>query len=129
VINIIIFAPENSITLVTKYLKMNTRLLALCVLLIVPFFSLAQTSYTLTGEVADSTGGPVVIGNALALSKTDSSLITGAVIMDGAFSIEGIKENDFLLCITSLGYVDIYQAVSVPTGATTHSIGKRVETQ
>ena len=73
------------------------------------FSTQAQSStFTIKATVNDEEGVPIAFGNVLALSPTDSSLLQGTIFMDGAVLFEQVKQNNFLLKITSLGYLDVF---------------------
>jgi len=80
------------------------------------FFSLIQFSsadnFTLIGKAFDSSNKPIELGNVIALSEKDSSIIKGDVFMSGQFKIIGLSENDFILKITALGFADHFQMIN-----------------
>ena len=82
------------------------------------FLSAQQTPYTIIGNIFNAEQKPIDIGNVLALSKIDSSMIKGNVFFDGKMRIEGLKEKEFLLKITSLGLKDTIFLVKNTDGDT-----------
>ena len=66
---------------------------------------------TITGKVTNTTNKSIELGNVIALSAIDSSIIKGELFMDGNFKIFEIEENDFLLKITALGFSDYFQTI------------------
>jgi hypothetical protein len=96
----------------------------LVLLVIVTTFSqlsFGQSQYKITGLVKDKSDS-LVSGNVLALSTADSSLITGAFFLDGQIDLPGIKAQNILLKITSLGYPDTIFPVG-NTGETLLDLG------
>lgn len=94
-----------------------------------PFASLiAQSStnfsYTITAEVIDNQSNPIALGNVLVLNPKDSSLIKGAVFMDGNVQIATIMTSPLLLKITALGYEDFFQKITNHQAVTTLKLGK-----
>lgn len=72
---------------------------------------LAAQQVTVTGTILDENNTPIPMGNAIALSKSDSSLITGTYFKDGQLNFS-VKQNDWLLRITALGYSDLFIPIS-----------------
>lgn len=67
--------------------------------------SMAQTSYSLVGSVADKNEEPLPFTNCVLLRESDSSFAYGTTgDMDGRFSISNINEGKYLLRITFMGY-------------------------
>lgn len=64
--------------------------------------------FQISGFVTDVNKQPIETGNVLILHTRDSSLITGDLFFDGAFSIANIEETNFLLAIKAIGYVTKY---------------------
>ncbi|NQY08855.1 MAG: outer membrane beta-barrel protein [Flavobacteriales bacterium] len=88
----------------------------LLVLLFSSAFSQNISSYKVQGTVVDEADSPIEMGNVIALSKNDSSLIKGNFFMDGKFEIDNIIAEEFLLKITSLGYSNIIISIENKTG-------------
>lgn len=78
--------------------------LAFLLLFIVPGITVAQDNLGVRGRVVDTENKPIVIGNVLILSATDSSLVKGGLCEDGNFSILGLNYGSFILKIDALGY-------------------------
>ncbi|MCE3228479.1 MAG: TonB-dependent receptor [Bacteroidetes bacterium] len=74
--------------------------------------------FSLTGRVKDVHNKNIEIGNVIVLSLKDSSLITGNLINDGAFRIDGLKDSLFLIKISSLGYKDTVWLTARPKNDT-----------
>jgi hypothetical protein len=71
----------------------------------------AQNSYTLTGTVVDSKMKPISFGDAFILSAKDSALVKYANISDGKFSFDPIKNGEYILEISCLGFVKEFRTV------------------
>lgn len=77
----------------------------------------AQSKYTLTGTVNDSTGAPVEYGIAALFKIPDSTFKGYSTIDSGFFKFMEIEPGDYFLKITSLGFEDKYQSIVI-TGET-----------
>lgn len=73
----------------------------------------AQRPYSVTARVLDENSVPIDLGNALLLSSTDSSLVQGAVVSDGHFTIVATASSAYLLKITALGYLPLFKHIAV----------------
>ncbi len=82
--------------------------LVIC-LTILSWTSIAQNTYSIKGQVVDSTGTGIEFGNLVLLSIDDSSLLKGTHIWNGAFELLGIEQSDFILKITAPGLSPFYQ--------------------
>ncbi len=83
------------------------HLFAFILLLITSFTVHAQkNTYSVTGRVIDIKKKNIELGNAIALSTSDTALITGEVFMDGIFKLQGLNSKTFLLKLSSLGLKD-----------------------
>lgn len=88
--------------------KMNfsvTAILFSFLLILAPGMLRSQTITTISGKVVNAKNERVS-GNVLALSVTDSSLITGVGFVDTAFRITNINRAEVLLKLTSLAFPD-----------------------
>lgn len=81
-------------------------------------------SYAITAQIVDDQSQPIDLGNVLLLNPQDSSLLKGAVFMDGNIQVDNITTPTFLLNITSLGYEGIYQKITNSKQATILDLGK-----
>lgn len=68
-------------------------------------------NYTIIGKIVDSDSKPIELGNVIALSTKDSSIIKGNVFMSGQFELNGIFDNVIILKITAFGLKDQFQQV------------------
>lgn len=99
----------------TKKKATNRWLLAMMLGL---FITRSLAGQSIIGQINDQ-NGPAPFANVLLLQPTDSLLIKGAVAgVDGRFSIEAVRANDYLLKITSAGYQEFFQHVTVTSGTT-----------
>jgi hypothetical protein len=81
-----------------------SSLLALCSCLL-------ACGQTLSGKVQETDGKPLPFANVLLLSSKDSSLVKGAVTTDaGTFRIENIKDENYLIAVSMIGYQKTYSA-------------------
>ncbi|WP_254082229.1 outer membrane beta-barrel family protein [Dawidia cretensis] len=71
-----------------------------------------QDRHTLTGRVASPTG-ELQMGNALALSVRDSSLLQGASFLEGDFTLADLPQHEVLLKLTSIQFGDTILYVSL----------------
>ncbi len=69
--------------------------------------SVAQSKYSVKGSVIDKETSEALMGaNVQVLSLPDSTLVTGAMANDlGAFSLKDLKQENYVLKITFMGYV------------------------
>lgn len=56
---------------------------------------------------------PIELGNVIALSKKDSSIIKGNFFMSGRFELKEIPDSIFILKIAVLGFKDFYRLLSM----------------
>ncbi len=80
--------------------------------------------YTLRAQVMDEQEQIIELGNVLLLHPQDSSLLKGAVFMDGKIQVEQIEQTQLLLQVTALGYEDFFQKIENPTQLTEIHLGK-----
>lgn len=83
----------------------------------------AQKGSTISGIVVDDRDS-LLLGNVLLLNVQDSSLIRGAYIEEGVFSIENITENEVFIKIRSRGYFDSLIYVSNVQSQAVHDLGE-----
>jgi len=75
----------------------------------------AQAQHSLTGTVKDAKDNSPVSYSTVALLRSDSSVVTGAVTGDdGKFVMENIAAGNYLLQVSFLGYEKEYRQVNVP---------------
>ena len=86
----------------------------------------SQNLSTVTGRVTGDDNLPIDAGNAVLLSPADSSLVQGAILLDGLFTIEDVPATTYLLRITALGYHPLTKEVAV--SAETTDLGSLVLT-
>ncbi|MBT1687165.1 TonB-dependent receptor domain-containing protein [Dawidia soli] len=72
----------------------------------------AQDRHTLTGRITSPAGEPQM-GNALALSVRDSSLLRGVSFLEGDFTIADLPQHEVLLKLTSIQFGDTILYVSL----------------
>jgi hypothetical protein len=72
----------------------------------------AQDRHTLTGRVI-SPAGELPMGNALALSVRDSSLLQGVSFLEGNFTLADLPQHEVLLKLTSIQFGDTILYVSL----------------
>lgn len=73
----------------------------------------AQNTFGLKGEIEDEFGEPIGMGNVLVLSPADSSIIKGTSFWDGVFELQGLESTNFIVKITSLGFINYFQSDSL----------------
>ena len=81
-------------------------------------------AYTITAQVVDDQSKPIELGNVLLLNPQDSSLLKGAIFMDGKIQVDKISTTSFLLNITALGYEDFFQQINNSKQITPLDLGK-----
>ena len=65
----------------------------------------AQTTFSLQGSLKDSKGEPMMFTNCVLLQLADSAFAYGTTSdLDGVFSLTGVKQGDYILRITAVGY-------------------------
>lgn len=76
--------------------------------------ALAAWAYTVSGVVADTAGEPLSDATVRVLSAKDSAFVAGGVAdVNGKFSISGIKQGNYILESTYIGYNKTYRNISV----------------
>ncbi|QJD78891.1 TonB-dependent receptor [Spirosoma rhododendri] len=101
------------------------RPLYVFLLLLIPLASLAQTPGTIRGSVVDSTTRkPLLEASVSLLSGRDSSLVTfGITDGDGRFTFTGVKEGNYRVLVSYLGYRSRARRVSVSADKPTADMG------
>ncbi|MBC8756874.1 TonB-dependent receptor [Kordia sp. YSTF-M3] len=85
-------------------MKNNIKAILITSLFFIIQFTHGQNSYKLSGIVQDTANNPIEIADALILRVADSTVVTYSYVYKGAFTINEIKEGEYLLKISSLGY-------------------------
>ncbi len=83
-------------------------------LLILFLFQVARSQsgyFSVTGNVVDKENKPVVVGNVIALSFKDSTILKGEAFTEGKFKLDGLSDVKFILKITSVGFKEDLQIV------------------
>lgn len=89
-----------------------TKILALWALLAV---TLSAQSQSLKGTVRDSENNPVAFTNVVLLQATDSVPLLGAVTDEvGNYEIQGIKNGEYILKVSFLGFESYFEKFSFP---------------
>ena len=70
---------------------------------------------TLTGKVIDSETGEALIASTVRIMSTDTTrLVAGnATTKDGTFSVKSVRDGNYILKVSYVGYNDFYRAISV----------------
>lgn len=84
------------------------------------------SQYHIKGEVFTENKELLVSGNALAYNATDSSFITGGIVVDGVFDLFPLISEHIILKIKSLETEDFYKNVSNSNGSDTIDLGKLI---
>lgn len=79
---------------------------------------------SIKGRIVDSKSQPIPLGNVIVLRANDSVLVKGDAFMDGIFKIEEIPTGSFLLKVTSVGYQDHFQSLSIPDSSVSMDLGE-----
>ena len=65
----------------------------------------AQSTYTISGLIQDSDGGPMAYSNVLLLKANDSTLVKGTLAQeDGTFELENISSGSYIVQESMIGY-------------------------
>jgi hypothetical protein len=91
---------------------MPYKLLCFFALLLSLNIARAQGNYSVKGGVTDSTSTPLEGANVRIISGTDTLKVTSNT--KGSFSISGIKQKNFQLKVSYLGYLDFLKNVTAP---------------
>lgn len=78
-----------------------------------PFSTFSQ-DLTISGGVKDAENQPIYFANVVLLSAKDSTAIKGtSTNLEGYFEIKNVKENQYLLKISFIGYQEVIKSVEV----------------
>ncbi len=77
-------------------------------ILLIFLTSILYSQTTIRGNVLNEKKSPLEYFDILLLSTQDSSLVKGGSFIDGEFKIGQIKRNEYILQISSLGYISKY---------------------
>lgn len=91
---------------------LTRRTLIFFLLTLVSAHAYTQDRHTLTGRVTSPTG-ELQMGNALALSVRDSSLLQGVSFLEGNFILADLPQHEVLLKLTSIQFGDTILYVSL----------------
>lgn len=87
----------------------------LFIALLLIFNLIAQAQHSITGIVKDAKDSSPISYVTVALLRSDSSVVTGAVTGDdGKFVLENISKGDYLVQVSFLGYKKEYRKVNIP---------------
>lgn len=92
-------------------MNLNFKKCFYTLLVLVSYFS-AFSQYHIKGQVFTEENIPLVAGNVLAYTVSDSAFITGGIIVNGAFDISPINTTNVILKIKSLETESLYLNVS-----------------
>jgi hypothetical protein len=93
---------------------MGNRLLFFLLMLFSATTMWSQT-HSLSGEILDEEGKPLSFASVLLLNPADSTLqFFGITNQQGLFDIKTIKENNYLLQISFMGYQTLYRSITIP---------------
>ena len=70
---------------------------------------------TLTGKVIDSETGEALIASTVRIMSTDTTrLVAGnATTKDGTFTVKSVKDGNYIMKVSYVGYNDFYRAITV----------------
>ncbi|MEP7197934.1 MAG: outer membrane beta-barrel protein [Saprospiraceae bacterium] len=87
--------------------------------------SLSAQSFTLIGQITDSSNLALDKASVVVMSLKDSTLMGfGNTNIHGAFKIENLTENEILLQISYTGYITHLQQIRISNSDKIHDIGK-----
>ena len=91
----------------------SKRTILFLTLSIATIVSYAQS--TLTGKVIDSETGEALIASTVRIMSTDTTrLVAGnATTKDGTFSVKNVKDGNYIMKVSYVGYNDFYRAITV----------------
>ena len=76
--------------------------------------TIAQTTYSLQGNLVDSKSETIPFSNCVLLKTADSSFAYGTTSdFDGVFSLAGVKPGDYILRITAVGHETWWQDITI----------------
>ncbi len=85
----------------------------ICLLFLLPINLYSQHSFTLSGNISDEQGEPLLYGDVVLLSSADSLPLKYTYIQQGYFQLDPYKDGEYLLKISCLGYEKVMVAVSL----------------
>ncbi len=99
-------------------MAISKRTILSFVLTMATLVSFAQS--TLKGKVIDSENGEPLIASTVRVMSTDTTrLVAGnATTRDGSFSIKSVKDGNYILKVSYVGYRDFYKSITVNKKAT-----------
>ena len=99
-------------------MAISKRTILSFVLTMATLVSFAQS--TLKGKVIDSENGEPLIASTVRVMSTDTTrLVAGnATTRDGSFSIKSVKDGNYILKVSYVGYRDFYKSITVNRKAT-----------
>jgi len=75
----------------------------------------AVAQYALTGNVCDEKNNGIFSATVRVLLTTDSTFVSGTTTDDkGIFSFKNLKEGNYILAVSNIGYVDQYVNINMP---------------
>jgi len=92
-------------------MKPSWLIAAACLAL--PALAHGQDLYTLSGQVIDTEKEPLAAGEVFLLKEQDSSVLKSASILRGAFVFEPLVKGEYLLKVTSAGFKDKLQLLTL----------------
>ncbi len=88
---------------------MKTNKLLLFFVLIFSSATYAQSSYTISGHLIETSSESIPFANVLLLKSNDSTLVRGAVTEDdGSFVLDNIKSGNYIVMGSMVGYQSAY---------------------
>ena len=99
-------------------MTISKRTILSFVLAMASMISFAQS--TLKGKVIDSeTGEPLIASTVRVMSTDTTRLVAGnATTRDGSFSVKSVKDGNYILKVSYVGYRDFYKSITVNKKAT-----------
>lgn len=94
-------------------MAISKRTILSLILSVTTITSFAQS--TLTGKVIDSETGEALIASTVRVMSTDTTrMIAGnATTKDGAFTIKSVKDGNYILKVSYVGYRDFFRSINV----------------
>ena len=94
-------------------MAISKRTILSLILSVTTIASFAQS--TLTGKVIDSETGEALIASTVRVMSTDTTrMIAGnATTKDGAFTIKSVKDGNYILKVSYVGYRDFFRSINV----------------
>ena len=86
--------------------------------------------FTIFGTVTEESGKPIAYVNAVIFSSDESNIITGSSTNEaGEFNIEDLIAGDYILKISSLGFVETSQAITLSKNTNIGKVTLKASTQ